>query len=392
MPLDPGVKHLGSDRYQVVVYAGKDRSGKQRQHTRSFRAKNDQAANRAAPAVKAKLRTERAGLRPDSGTVGEYVAQWLADNEGAKSPTTMKAYRITARRITERWGTLPLRELTTPMVRAWYTDLRREGMTPATMRHQHTILRIILRQAAADNLAGSPATFGVKMDKPTKRKLDLPKDADMLRLVRSCTGELGVAVRLAAACGLRRGELVGLRWCDIAGREVLVRRVLIEAHGAVEVRDTTKGKRDRAVALDGATMRALAAHRRHQRGQAAALGVAVAPAGEWYVLADMAGDPTGRTPLSPSWLSHGWAGARGTAKVRLHDLRHWYATKILESGQATVAELSQWLGHAQVSTTMDIYVHTAPERRRVSAAIMGGILDGQRALSPGTRSDTSGGA
>ena len=123
-------------------------------------------------------------------------------------------------------------------------------------------------------------------------------------------------------------------------------------------------------------MRVLAAHRRTQRRQAGELRATLAPAAECYIAADMAADPTGRTPHSPSWLSHGWASARGDVPVRLHDLRHWYATKILESGQATVAELSQWLGHAQVSTTMNIYVHAAPERRRVSADVMGGVLGG----------------
>ena len=369
-----GIRHLGGTRWQVVIYAGKDRDGKQRQRSRVFHAKNLQAARKAADPIRAALRAETAGLRPDSGTVSEYVALWLAENEVEKSPTTMKGYRITAKRITERWGTLPLRDLTTPMVRAWYAELQRNGMSPATVRHQHAVLRAIMRRAVADELIARPPTFGVKLAKDVRRDLVLPKDADMLRLVRACTGDLAVAVRLAAACGLRRGELVGLRWCDIAGREVLVRRVLIETGDGVAVRDTTKGKRDRAVSLDGATMRALAAHRRHQRGQAAALGVTMAPAGEWYVLADMAADPSGGTPLSPSWLSHSWESARGAAKVRLHDLRHWYATKILESGQATVAELSQWLGHAQVSTTMNIYVHAAPERRRVSAKVMGGIL------------------
>jgi len=374
MALDPGVTCSAPGRYKVTIYAGKDRDGKQRQRSRSFAATSDRAANKAADAVRVQMRAELVGLRPDMHTVAGFVAQWLANNEAEKSPTTMKGYRIVCTRIVDRWGHLRLNELTTPMVRAWYTELKQAGMTPATLKHQHAVLRAVMRSAVADELIARPPTFGVKLPKDPDRELKLPRDADMVRLVNSMAGDLAIAVRLAAVAGLRRGELVALRWSDIQGRDVSVSKVLIEAHGQVMARDMTKGKKDRRVALDDATMRALVRHRQLQADQAHQLRGVLAPAAERAVLANMAADPTGRTPYSPTWLSHSWQQARGDMPVRLHDLRHWYATKVLESGEATVAELSQWLGHAQVSTTMNIYVHANPERRRVSARIMGRAL------------------
>ena len=75
-------------------------------------------------------------------------------------------------------------------------------------------------------------------------------------------------------------------------------------------------------------------------------------------------------------MSDEWQRARGDMRVRLHDWRHWYATKkLLESGQVTIRELSEVLGHAQVSTTLNIYTHASEDSRTRAAAVIGRHLD-----------------
>ncbi|MBI4935846.1 MAG: site-specific integrase [Actinobacteria bacterium] len=375
------LQHISGDRWRVVVYAGLA-DGKQRQRSKSFRAATKQEARRKADAVAAGLRGAVEEERVAAGTIAHLVQQWLDDNELTKSPTTMKGYRICARRIVAEFGKMRVDQLTSQDVRSWYTRLAKGDpkkgvapMTAATIDHHHAVLRAILRQAVADDMVAKPATFGVKRPKPEQRELRLPKDTDMLGLLAGTEGDLRIAVRIAAATGMRRGELVALRWSDIQRREVHCARAHIESGDGVLAK-STKGKRERRISLDHWTMRLLVVHRRLQVDQAAQLGVDLPLRRDRFILANMADDPTGQTAYTPSWLSHGWRRARGGAPVRLHDIRHWYATKVLESGEASIAELSEWLGHAQVSTTVNIYTHTDRDRRRVSAQVMGRVLAG----------------
>lgn len=366
------LQHMGDDKWRVTVYIGIV-DGKQKQKVKSFHAPTRQAAKRTADGIASDLRSGAAEQARDAGTFAAYFTRWLDEVEPGRSPTTMKGYRSCGKRLTATFGAKPLADIGAQDVRVWHAKLAKGGMSAATIDHHHALLSAVLRQAVRDELIPKAATFGAKRPKREQREISLPKHADVLKLIDGCAGDLRIAIRIAAACGLRRGEVIALRWSDIVGREILASRAMIEAYGAQE--KSTKGKRDRRVSLDYHTLRMLAAHRRAQVAQAAQLGVTLPVRADRRILANMAVDPTGRTPYSVSWFTHGWTRARGVSGMRLHDLRHWYAKTILESQRATVAELSEWLGHAQVSTTLNIYArHTDPVRRRVSGSVMGGVL------------------
>ena len=361
--------------------------GKQRTRTFTVPSGLQRDADKEAERIRSDLRREaeqRAAAKPDPGTVRGFVRRWLEEIEVELSPTTMTSYRHYAAGIVDEFGARRLDEVTTADIRNWYARLARgsaarPAVSAATIDHYHRVLRVIMRRAVVDDLIAKPPTVGVKRPKPATKDMALPKDADMVELIGRTRGDVRIAVRIAAACGMRRGELVGLRWSDITRREFHIVRAMIDAEGGT-VAKSTKGKRERTVSLDYGTLRVLAAHRRGQVALAAQLGYDLALRDDRYILANLELDPSGQRCYSASWLSHGWARARGDAPVRLHDIRHWYATKVLESRQASIAELSAWLGHAQVSTTLNIYTRADPIRRRVSSQIMGPLL------GPGTES------
>lgn len=368
--------HIEGDRYKAVLYLGRDDGKRQRQRSRSFRASSQREADKIAEKLRTEMRAEHNKTQREAaaraGTFAEYFNAWLDEVEPHRSPTTMKGYRSNGKKLLAHFGSMPLDLIGSQDVRVWHAKLAKGGMSAATIDHHHALLSAVLRQALRDDKVTKAATFGAKRPKRPKYEITLPKDADVLAMVHGCGGDLRIAVRIAAACGLRRGELVALRWSDIKGRELKVARARIEVAGAVE--QSTKGKRSRPVPIDHPTMRVLAAHRRAQVAQAAQLGVTLDVRGDRRILANLADDPSGQTPYSLSWLSHGWESARRGSGMRLHDLRHWYATKTLEGGMATIAELSEWLGHAQVSTTLNIYTHTDATRRRAASRVMGRLL------------------
>jgi integrase len=349
------------------------------QSSRSFTvpSNSQRDADREADRVRAELRAARAAAaktkpaRRDPGTVGKLAADWLDQQRRIGSPSSVKGYKGIVRTIDQRFGTTPVDALTREDVRTWCAELSAKGMTPATLRHYHAVLRWMLSDAMIDGKIQANPASRTKLPESPKPAIRLPRDADVIKVLAKLEGDLLVAVRIAASCALRRGEICALRWNAIEGRDLVVRAGVAEGENGAVVK-STKSYRERTVALDYTTMRVLARHRMVQREFARQLHRKWSP--DWFILANLAEDPSGRSPLSPSWLSHAWQRARDRVNIGLHGLRHWYASRMLESGEVTVAELASWLGHAQVSTTLNMYVHADPERRRTSARVIGKLL------------------
>lgn len=377
-----GVHHLGADRYRVTVFESWDPLAKrQRQRTRVIRADDIKAARRMANKVAGEMIDEIADGVAKRGTVAGAVSAWLEEAEQRLSPSTMKGYRQIGGEVVKRFGRMKIDELKPSDVRTWYARLLKDGMTPETLAHYHSVMRIICNRAWNDGDTLKPATKGVGLPSVVEKDWDLPTDQAMMFLLAHGTADLGVAVRLAAATGMRRGELVALRWSDLRGREFKVSRALIEADRRV-IEKSTKGKRTRMISLDYQTMRMLVNHRRAQVSNAAQFDVSLTKRADRRILADLEADPKGLAPYPPTWFSHGWSRMRKAAAmewVTLHQVRHWHATMLLDSGLITIADLADRLGHADPAVTMRIYVHSRKERRKIAAVATGQAM---KALPP----------
>jgi integrase len=181
-----------------------------------------------------------------------------------------------------------------------------------------------------------------------------------------------VFLQLAAATGARRGELVALRWTDVnvAGGVVTIARGAVQGKDGLVIKDT-KTHGTRRIALDRTTVAALKAHRQAADEIAGACET-VLPA-DAYVFSN---DPTGRTSWRPWLVTQAFArlAARaGMPEVRLHDLRHFVATRLLSSG-VDVRTVAGRLGHKNPNVTLSVYAHFLPEADREAADVLGRIL------------------
>jgi integrase len=178
---------------------------------------------------------------------------------------------------------------------------------------------------------------------------------------------------LYATTGLRRGEALGLRWedVDLDAGTVLVRRNLTLVNGRTVVQETKTKHGRRKVALDPATVAALRRHRVRQ------LEDQLVAAGAWE-----GGDlvfcwEDGRE-LHPARVSRWFtehAAAAGLPAIRLHDVRHAFATVALSNG-VPITVVSRRLGHATVSITLDVYSHVLPTDDGAAAVKVAGIILG----------------
>lgn len=179
--------------------------------------------------------------------------------------------------------------------------------------------------------------------------------------------ELAKYVWLASLTGARRGELCALRWSDVDLHEgsMLICRALVDEGGQVLEKDT-KTHQARRIALGAETVAKLAEHRLRMEERALECGTELI--GDSYVFTSSA---NGAEPWRPDTTTHRFIRARRRAglpeSLRLQDLRHFLATRMISSG-IDVRTVSGRLGHRRTSTTTDRYAAFVPAADRAAAA------------------------
>ncbi len=180
-------------------------------------------------------------------------------------------------------------------------------------------------------------------------------------------------VRLASMSGLRRGELCGLRWTDVdleAGR-VSVRQAITTVNSKPILTPVKTARSRRVVDVDPVTVAVLKAHRSSQLAERLLIGSGYRDHGLVFVMPD-------GTPTHPNVVSRWFDRAVTRSKlrrIRLHDLRHTHASHLLAAG-VNVKVVSERLGHASVSFTLDTYAHVMPGQQADAAASVAALVDG----------------
>jgi integrase len=226
------------------------------------------------------------------------------------------------------------------------------------------VWRNALQAAVREELIARNVAKLVQVSAPTyevNRGIDAD-EARSLRVVAKNDRFYALYV-LALYVGLRRGELLGLRWedIDLAGGLLEVRRSLQRVGGRLQpVTPKTRSSR-RTVPLVGICVEALADHRERQEKERELAGSAWVDSG--YVFTTTTG-----TPVEPDNLRRSWypiRDAAGLDEVRFHDLRHSCVTLLLELGTPPHI-VRDIVGHSDIDVTMTIYAHASLEEKRAA--------------------------
>jgi integrase len=321
-------------------------------------------------------------VEPAKLTLTAYLEGWLGVQRSRLRESTHASYCAVLRgRVVPELGSIALDRVSTADVDRVYAKLLREGradgkggLSARSVRYTHTVLRRAFRDAVRKRL--------IRLD-PTDAADPPSVSAARAPTMRTWTGEqigrflaalvedrLFAAWRLAASTGMRRGEVLGLRWRDLdldAGR-ASVAQTLIEGEGTPRV-SKPKGGRGRAVALDAETVCALREHRKAQLAERMLLG----PAWTDNELVFCREDGTPIWPRSFSRAFKAHTKTTGLPTIRLHDLRHSWATIALGAGVHPKL-VQERLGHAAISITLDVYSHALPTMHEDAAATVASLF------------------
>ncbi|MFF5391162.1 tyrosine-type recombinase/integrase [Streptomyces sp. NPDC013012] len=315
-----------------------------------------------------------------SAKLSEWLAHWLESIvRPRRKLSTYDKYEAHVRLyLSPMLGTKRLESLSVPDVRRFLLQLEKKT-TAATAKESHRVLRTALSAACREELIVRNVAKLVEPPRAAVRDLSpwsLDETLDFLAAARR--DPLYAAFVLAIAMGLRRGEIVGLRWNDIdLENRVLLVRQQVQRRRGVLYNDETKGRRSRAIPLPAMCLAPLRRHRMRQKTTYEAAGTEWTTAG--YVFATRTGRPVEPRNVHRSFVRVGEAA--GLRPIRLHDARHGCATLLTAAGVAprVVMEI---LGHSQISLTMDVYTHVVQDTQREAISHMDRLLTRKRPDRP----------
>lgn len=309
------------------------------------------------------------GSTPASMAAQATVAVVLAEHRARNVERWSAQYAADFDRITRRLPVDMLDRVAAGVhpadIDALYRRLAGDGMSPHRLQRLHGFLSGAFRRAATNGwIRTSPCT---RVTPPTATLPDLviPTQAQVAAIIAAAPeGSRRLFIRTAAITGARRGELVGLQWDDLSVQreEIVIRRA--QSRGAKGDAYTGPGKTGRrghrVLTLDPVTVAGLHALHLEQRTQAATNRL-TSPV--WVFSLD-----AGCTPWHPDLGTDVFNRARTRANVhgvRLHDLRHYVATTMLQDGETPI-DVANQLGDT-VATVLRTYAHYLPGRGRDAA-------------------------
>ena len=372
--------------WKVIVSGTDPATGKRKRLTPVFPTKRE--AERAEAKLKTELNEGTHVARQNLKLAG-YAKDWLPAMKAQVRPSTWESYERNLRvHVIPRIGGVSLQALTPTHLNKLYADLladgrrpgkgdrrgKGKGLSPRTVAYIHTILHRCLGDAARDGLvqrnvatlARPPKQGGsVKAEQRTWSAAELR--AFLSHIEADARPWLYPVVHVAGTTGLRRGEVLGLRWSRVdldAARLSIQETVVCVGHEVCfSTPKTSKGKR--SVPLDPTTvevLRELRANQKNRRLDRSDL-----------VFSDDSGNPL--DPETVSLVFNRRVQTSGLPRIRFHDLRHTFATLAL-SANVPLKVVSDILGHANISITGDCYSHVIPSMQedatsRVAALVFG---------------------
>jgi integrase len=314
-------------------------------------------------------------LTQTKGNLGDYLNRWLNEYAGANlSPSTLKGYEyIIKHHIVPTMGGLPLKNVHPEHLQQYYAGRMKAGLSSTSVRHHHTLLHRAFKQACQWGvMSRNPADM---VSPPPNQRLEMHTLTDMQVnevLAKATTDTYHCLFYLDFQTGLRRGELLALRWSDIDldFAEMSVTRTAVQCLGGKVMFKAPKTKRSRrTVALSPQTCIVMRQYLEKQKATLARLRIKFD--NDRLVFSQLNGDPLKGNTVWRAW--HIMLKRMGITGIRFHDIRHTMATAMLRAGVHPKI-VQERLGHASIATTLDLYSHVSPGLQQAAAAKLDNIF------------------
>ena len=300
-------------------------------------------------------------VAPAKTPIAEYLRSWL--DRANVAPKTLERYRqLAEQQIIPHLGRIELQKLRPAKLKDWHATLAKSGgkddkpLSARTIGHAHRVLHKALADAAAIELVPRNVATVIKPPKVESEEVEILTSPQITEILAKLEGHwLYPFAAIDLGTGLRRGELLALRWSDVdlEGATLRVDRSLEETNAGLRFKTPKTKHGRRTVSLPAAALEALRVHRRQQLELRMALGSGREPTDALVFCS-----PEG-APLSPDNLSRDWrrtVRAKSLPEVTFHALRHTHASILIAQG-VDILTISRRLGHGTPAVTLTVYAH-----------------------------------
>lgn len=365
----------GKSSYSIVVNMGTDpATGKRKQQWISVKGTKKEAEKRLAEILH-QLDTGMF-VKPGKTTLAEYLEGWLRDYAWPNlSPRSAEGYEYIVRnQVIPSLGHITLTQLKPEHLQRLYSSKLaagradgKGGLSARTVHYIHVTLHKALKMALKIGLIVRNPAEAVEPPHIQHREMRTMNESDVQVFLESAKATPYHALfYLALFTGMRRSELLALRWSDtdLLLCQLSVSRSIHQLHnGAIIFRQPKTERSRRTISLSPSTAIVLREHRAQQEQMKQSSGLAISEA-------DLVFSQYDGKPLLPDSITHAWnklAVRCGLDGIRLHDARHTHASLILK--QSVHPKIVQErLGHASIQITLDTYPHVALGLQEAAAA------------------------
>ena len=308
-------------------------------------------------------------MPPGKTTMAEFLEKWLKEYARPNlAPRTTEGYEsIMRQHLIPKLGSIRLTLLKPEHIQAYCTEALSAGrcdghgksLNPLTVRHHHMALHKALETAVKWGLISRNPADAIDPPRFARTEMKTMNEDDVTRFLEAAKNTPYYPIfYLALYTGMRRSEILALRWndVDLLGCQVSVSRsVHCLRDRSIAFRQPKSAKGRRMIALSPSTAIMLREYKARQDAQRKALSAKLEESDLLFAR------PNG-SPMLPDTISQAWAKlARKTGfdGIRLHDARHTHASIMLEKGIHPKV-VQERLGHASIQTTMDTYSHVMP--------------------------------
>ncbi|GED53501.1 site-specific integrase [Brevibacillus borstelensis] len=353
--------------WSFAVSLGVDESGKRRQITRSgFKTKRE--AEVACAEMIAQF--QRGELFKESGDTYEAYLLDFMENTVRLSvrPSTYQFHLFLAKKhILPELGQIKLKDLSPRHLQRLYAKKVDDGLSASYIRNIHAVISKSLRKAKEWGLIKENVTSLVTPPRIEKKQVQtwtLEEINQFLKAIKKRkTGnkKFYIVYVLAIFCGMRRGEILGLRWsdCDLENGLIRVQQTLVNVGGKAVMQEPKTRGAIRTIDVPEFALQELKSHYIKQKEMKLQLG-------QGYEDNDLVVANWTGTPVLPGDVNHDFKIAckfAGIPIIRFHDLRHTHATILLQLGENPKI-VSERLGHSDVTITLNTYAHVLPSMQR----------------------------
>src|SRR6516165_10134556 len=358
------LQRRGERSWRLKYDIGSDAAGDRQTRYVTLRGTKAEA-QKAAAKILASVAT---GTHVEPST--ERVRDWADDNVSNKTWT--RYAQLLRKHLCGRVGSLSIQKLSPADLQAVYAAMARDGLAPLTRLHVHRVTSTMLKHAMQWGVVARNVATMVDAPRVKAKEIEILTPVQVTTVLEALRGKpIYPIVAVLLATGLRRSEVLGLRWqdVDLDGGTLRVEQTLEQTtRGGLVFRPPKTRHGRRTVTLAPSTVAVLREHWRSQQEQRLFFGVGKAP-DDALVFSSWDG-----LPYLPATLTLQWRRAmkRAGLTATLHSLRHTHASTLIAAG-LDVLTISRRLGHGSSAITLNVYAHLfKPDDR--AAAIMEAAL------------------